>query len=353
MREFCLYILLFTSCTLAAQVSVSSLDISQLNNQISDSLQTKQTALNWQDMDTQLLWSALSLTDSIAIIGFKPPAILNEREAITTNNFSNSEWTAARKNLRTFILNESRAFDSNLSATDLFLNSTDIARPYIYAKIHSASILQSLRTAVNIRYVEPANFEYLGTANRSGEGCSDYSVVVDANDYSAISPSAIASWTQAEHMIDLAWPKSNKGAGVWIAVMDTGISNDNPKFNTEFDEGESAGRFIEKKGFYAPNGTNDGVDDQCGHGTAMAGLAVGTRGFNNTPAGVSYQANLISYRVTNDVIINASAEIDGLHDGLYDAADDTRVSVISISLGDILPTDQLRMALFMRTIKEN
>ena len=159
----------------------------------------------------------------------------------------------------------------------------------------------------------------------------------DAADYTSITPAAISSWTNAEHDIDLAWDKSNKGSGVWIAVMDSGISSSNPKFNAEFDQGDSAGRVIEKKGFYSPNnnGITDGTDDLCGHGTAMAGLATGTRGLDSTPAGVSYQANLISYRVTNDVIINATAEIDGLGDALMDAGNDSRINIISISLGDV------------------
>jgi len=320
---------------LQGQDAISLLTFDQIETQILDSLAVQDEALDWGDMNIDLLYSTLMRNDSIAIVGFKPPEIANDREAINTNQFESLEWKTARKELMSFIKSESDKLEINLNYDQLFGENSSTSRPYLYAKIVSKNILEKLRSKAYIRYVEPANYYLFESNNRSGEGCDDYSIVLDPADFSAISPAAIASWTQAEHMIDLAWTKSNKGQGTWIAVMDSGISPNNPKFNAEFNEGESTGRVIERNGFYAPNGTPDGWQDQCGHGTAMAGLAMGTRGFDNTPAGVAYQANLISYRVTNDVRINNSDEIDGLHDALYHAGDDSRIDIISISLGDI------------------
>ncbi len=338
MRDKIFYILL---CVLSynsiySQDGNSPLTLHDINQQITDSLDLQQEALNWSDMSTDLLWSTLIRIDSVAIIGFMPISISDTREAINSRDFSTPDWNKARNDLMNFIRTENRKTGTFLTDEQLFDMNTGQNRPYLYAKIFSKELIESLRGTENIRYVEPANYEYLASQNRSGEGCSDYSVPLDTNDYVAITPTSISSWTQSEHMIDSAWTKSNKGEGVWIAVMDTGVSATNPKFNGEFDEGDSSGRVIEKKEFYNPNGSGtDGWQDQCGHGTAMAGLATGTRGFDSTPAGVSYKSNLISYRVTNDVIINVGAEIDGLRDALYDAADDSRVSIISISLGDI------------------
>ena len=306
-----------------------------IESRLTDSLQVSNEALNWKDIDTEILWSTLVQIDSVAIIGYKPASIRYGRDALLAESFTTSDWVITRKELQKRIRDEVRSSGLEISESNLFPKNKDNNRPYLYTKIFSQSFIEELRNDPNIRYVEPANYEYQSTVIRSGEGCSDYSVAVDPADYTAISPTSIASWTQAEHGIDSAWIKSNKGKDVWIAVMDTGISANNPKFNAEFDQGDSAGRFIEKKEFYAPSGTTtDGWQDQCGHGTAMAGLAVGTRGQNSTPAGVAYQANLISYRVTNDVRINSANEIDGLRNGLYDAADDSRVDIISISLGD-------------------
>lgn len=333
---FCIFLCVLAYNTLCSQQVNNPLSLFDLNKQIADSLDQKQEALNWADMEADLVWSALVQVDSLAIIGFMPESISNAREAINSRDYTTPDWIEARNEMKDFIRAETRKAGITISNNQLFVRTANQNRPYLYAKVFSKDVIEALRAKVNIRYVEPANYQYLSTQNRSGEGCADYSVPLDANDYTAISPASIASWTQAEHMIDLAWPKSNKGAGVWIAVMDSGISATNPKFNGEFDEGESAGRVIEKKEFYDPNGNGtDGWQDQCGHGTAMAGLATGTRGFDNTPAGVSYQANLISYRVTNDVIVNAAAEIDGLRDALFDAAGDTRIDIISISLGDL------------------
>ncbi len=333
---FCIILCILACNAIRGQQTDTPLSPIQINEQITDSLELRQEALNWADMDTELLWSTLVQLDSVAIIGFKPKTITNNREAINSPTFTTPEWTKARNDLMEFIRTESRNEGFNVSDDVLFNTRSLKNRPYLYAKVFSKDLIETLRASESIRYLEPANYEYVSTQNRSGEGCSDYSVTLDAADYTSISPTAISSWTNAEHMIDTAWTKSNKGDGVWIAVMDSGISSTNPKFNAEFDEGESSGRTIEKKEFYDPNGNGtDGWQDQCGHGTAMAGLATAPRGYDDTPAGVAYKANLISYRVTNDVIINASAEIDGLRDGLYDAGDDSRVDVISISLGDV------------------
>ena len=154
---------------------------------------------------------------------------------------------------------------------------------------------------------------------------------MSSSDYSNISPDAIQSWHHAEHHVDSAWTKSTKGEDIWISIMDIGLSDDNPKYNGEFDEGESSGRSLEKNGYYQ----GDGWVDQCGHGTAMCGLAAPPRGYDDSPAGVAYRANLISNRVTNDVIINAKAEINATADAITDAADDSRVDIISMSLGDV------------------
>lgn len=338
MRDKIFYIIL---CALSynsiySQQSTSPLSLIDINQHIADSLDLKQEALNWVDMESKLLWSTLVRTDSVAIIGFMPNNLPNTRAAINSSDFTSPDWNTARNELMNLIRSETRKNGISINNETLFDIRPNQTRPYIYAKVFSQDLLETLRATNTVRYVEPANFEFQATQNRSGEGCADYSTTVDPADYSAISPASIASWTQPEHMIDLAWTKSNKGEGVWIAVMDSGVSGTNPKFNGQFDEGDSAGRVIEKKEFYDPNGNGtDGWQDQCGHGTAMAGLATGTRGFDNTPAGVAYKANLISYRVTNDVIINAGAEIDGLRDALFDAADDSRVQVISISLGDV------------------
>ena len=331
----CILISFYSFALLHGQNGSTLLTLNQVHTQIADSLDANQTALDWADMDIDLLWSTLVRTDSFAIVGFKPSSIPSNRDAINSGNFTSVEWKTARKNLIAWITTESIRLGFDPLSQDLFGQSNNETRPYLHVKLFSKDIINALRNNPDIRYVEPANYEFNGGVNRSGEGCSDYSVVLDPIDYSIISPASISSWIQAEHNIDQAWNSSNKGNGVWIAVMDSGVSANNPKFNGEFAEGESAGRIIEKKGFYAPNGIIDGTVDMCGHGTAMAGLAVGTRGFDSTPAGVSYQANLVSYRVTNDVIINASAEIDGLYDGLMDAGNDSRIQVISISLGDV------------------
>ena len=337
-RNFIWLVLFIALFPLVGHAQSNTLPLSKQDivSRITDSLQVSNEALNWRDMDSELMWSTLVQYDSVAIIGFKPDTIKYGRDALLDTSFTTPDWIKARKKLQSRIRAELVRAGINSADASLLVENQNTNRPYLYAKIFSENFINELRSDPNVRYVEPANYVYKSTDSRAGEGCANYSVNVSPADFTTITPASIASWTHAEHDIDLAWTKSNKGKDVWIAVMDTGISANNPKFNAEFDQGASAGRVIEKKEFYIPSGTmTDGWQDQCGHGTAMAGLAVGTRGQDSTPAGVSYQANLISYRVTNDVKIDNSAEINGLRDGLYDAGDDARVDIISISLGDI------------------
>ena len=129
--------------------------------------------------------------------------------------------------------------------------------------------------------------------------------------------------------------------------MDTGISSTQEKLNSEFAEGQSAGRVVETYNSFQTGGvvTTSGWQDQCGHGTVMAGLAVAPRGFENTPAGIAYRANLASYRVTEDVIINTGDEQDGTAAALYHAADDPRINVISMSIGHVFSSGQVEDAI--------
>ena len=148
------------------------------------------------------------------------------------------------------------------------------------------------------------------------------------------------------HNIPCAWNNSNHGDGIWIAVMDTGISSDQDKLNGDFAEGQSAGRVVERYNTFQTNGVStSNWQDQCGHGTSMAGLAVAPRGFDNTPAGVAYEANLISYRVTEDVLLNRGDEKDGVTEALYHAGSDPRVDIISMSIGDVFGSGQIEDAI--------
>lgn len=316
----------------ASSAAQELLSKAQINEKVISYLHTENQVFDWNEASDAMVASALLVGDSIAAIGYKPADIGDIRGFMHTIDITDPAWLGAKEKIQNVILEET----NTLLGTELKLNALlpyeeNETLPYFFIKIMHPELVTTIRALDEIRYFEPAGYTGLEDENRSDEGCADYSESLDGSDYTIITPSAIQSWHQLEHDVDAAWTKCDKGEGIWVSLMDTGISEDNPKYNGEFDEEDSNGRTLEKNGYYQ----NDGWADQCGHGTAMGGLIAAPRGTSDSPAGVAYRANLISNRVTNNVVINASDEINGLGDALDVAADDNRVSIISISLGDV------------------
>ncbi len=304
----------------------------QLEEKITARLLETQRTLIWEEEDERTVYSALIHSDSVAAIGYQPAGFLGLRSKMHTIDLSEESWSTSRDQLIDYIVERTNELnEGNYNRNDLLVFAPSKKTPNFYIKIWNPEIVEELRNLPEIRYLHPTGYTINSTEIRSGEGCSDYSSTLDAADYNSITPTAIQSWHHFEHNIDAAWTKCDQGEDIWIALMDTGVSDDNPKFNAEWSEGQSAGRVIEKNDFYI----NDGWDDKCGHGTAMGGLIAAPRGTSDSPAGAAYRANMISYRVTNDVRINTTDEINGLGTALTDAGDDARVDIISVSLGDI------------------
>ncbi len=329
------FLLFAVQALLHAQNEFRAYSNQEINDQIISSIENTQKVYDWINADKNLKASALIQADSLAVIGFKASEKINFRKDFPKLNFSSNAWSNTREKLIDEIFKRTKEkYGERINKIDLLPKGIKENEAHFYIKLWDPEIIDYVQNLPHVRYLEPCNYTLALDNNRSGEGCGDYSAVLDPIDYNALNPNSIQSWHHKEHNIDTAWTKCKKGEGIWIAVMDTGLSDENPKFNLEFDEGDSNGRFLEKKGFYPPSNP-DGWIDQCGHGTAMSGLAVAPRGFDDTPAGVAYRANLISYRVTNDVRIDTGDEKQALKDALFDAADDARISIISISLGDV------------------
>ncbi len=97
------------------------------------------------------------------------------------------------------------------------------------------------------------------------------------------------------------------GAGVKILVIDTGASPTQDNLGSAFNQGSSSGRTIEKivklpKAW--PWSAAETPNDDCGHGTTMAGVAAAPRGTDGQAAGIAYNANLVTCRSVADVMID-------------------------------------------------
>ncbi len=111
-----------------------------------------------------------------------------------------------------------------------------------------------------------------------------------------------------------AWALTH-GAGVRIAILDTGIDQDHP---------DLAGKIATNVNFTsAPT-----VDDQYGHGTHVAGIAAAATNNGEGVAGTAYDARLGNYKVLGD---SGSGYYSWIAAGITRATDDG-ATVINMSL---------------------
>jgi serine protease AprX len=110
-----------------------------------------------------------------------------------------------------------------------------------------------------------------------------------------VSTRAVKARESQEYSPDTAWELDYFGKGINIAIMDTGVDDGHPSLSGKFVAGAdfagAAGRVTPKDGSYNP-------DDDTGHGTALAGVAMGTGGAEEIYKGVAPDAKLIDVRVS-------------------------------------------------------
>lgn len=128
------------------------------------------------------------------------------------------------------------------------------------------------------------------------------------------------------------WSRST-GAGIGVAVIDTGVSGDLPDFQTA--QGSSNSRVV-ASAVIDPTATT--AHDTYGHGTAVAGLVAGNGWYRDSSdplygqyAGTAPDANLISVKVADDS--GQATTLDAIY-GLQFAVDhesDYNIRVINLS----------------------
>lgn len=325
----------------------TALTKAQVTESLKATLESSQKIIQWKNVDDHLLWSTLNAEDQMASIGYSPAQALDFRSRLHEINFTDPKWTAAKNKIIDFIVSETqKKYGKTYTRQVLMPKSKKNQLPYLSIKIMDRDIMEAVMAMPEVRFLEPKTTPDFSKQLKSDSGCSSGTSSILNTDYTTISPQSIQSWHHDKHNIPCAWMNSDHGNNIWIAVMDTGISSSQDKLNGDFDEGDSAGRVVEKYNtFQTASVSTSNWQDQCGHGTSMAGLATAPRGNDFTPAGVAYEANLISYRVTEDVLINTGDEKDGLSEALYHAANDPRVNVISMSIGDVFSSGQVELAI--------
>jgi len=313
---------------LQAEKSQKLLTVVQINSIIDRQL--KDTGnFSWDDMTDQVLWSATVHGDNILTIGYG-----NEGESFRT---SDNQRLLNSKNeiIQEVLANEETSLKTTLIEDDAILNVIDV-------KVSTYESISELRKRSDIRYLEPNGYSFFTNEafpqnNRSSSGCGMSGSSLNTNDYRTIAPNSLVSWTYDHHNIEQAWAHST-GAGITVGLIDTGVSSSQPLLGSNFNDGYSNGRSIQKYGTFIdsvwPWSSNyDGPHDKCGHGTSMGSTIASPRNNDYMPVGVAYNSDLVSYRATEDVVLNDYHERKGVKDALRALGNRSDVKIISMSIG--------------------
>ena len=312
----------------------------QINDEIKSVLQ-ETGKFYWKDTSLQLLWSASQQGQNILTIGYGTSA--SNFEKATTAKYSDIE----KELLNIISTNESNPAEKIVIYSDPVLNIIDVV-------IKDQKTLYALRKNKNVRYIEPSDYRFFKFEEENGNyrssssgssGCGFESETLSASDYTTISPNAKVSWSFYQHNIPTAWNTST-GSGITIGVIDSGVSPNQSLLGSNFNNGDSSGRSVQKYGTYVDSiwpwsTSTDGSSDKCGHGTSMTATATAPRNNKGMPVGVAYNANLISYRAAANVVLEGYHEQKGVQNAFVGLGNNTAVKIISMSMGHIFSVGRI------------
>lgn len=318
-----------TDASLVNQTSQELLSINEINTFIDAQLQ-RGGGFNWNSASDQLLWSAAVHGENLLTIGYG-----NKGESFSTTPNNTRLQSSKNSILETVQRLEGKTRKQTIVDEGIVLNLIDVT-------VENIATIIALRKRKDIRYIEPSGYSFFTNVNypqnnRSSSGCNQSPQSLNSADYRSVAPGSLVSWTYDQHNITQAWAHST-GANVTVAVVDTGLSPNQSLLGNNFNDGYSNGRTVQKYGTFIDSrwwwsNNYDGPNDRCGHGTAMAGTIASPRNNDNLPVGVAYNSNLVSYRATEDVLLNDYHERKGVRDALVQLGNRNDVKIISMSIG--------------------
>lgn len=320
----------------------------QINAKIDESISVNGT-FNWSKADSHLIWSAVVNGNNVVTIGFGNSKTNFER-AKTANNIK-----IQNELLAIIIKYEDTSIDKVLLTADSDLNLIDVL-------ISKQETIIALRQSKYIRYIEPGDYNYLAFRNAqyrpnvgvnssvgTSSGCGYESEALATADYTTVTPNAKVPWTFYQHNVPNAWTIST-GRSVSIGIIDTGVSPSQSLLGSNFNNGLSTGRSIQKNGVYVDSvwpwvTTTDGVNDLCGHGTSMASVAASPRNDKGLPVGVAYNADLVTYRAAANVVLDGYQEQEAVKKAFTALGNNAKVKIISMSMGHIFSVGKIEDAI--------
>jgi len=147
-----------------------------------------------------------------------------------------------------------------------------------------------------------------------------------------LTPSDQTPWGISKMYNNPALVATSGGAGVDVAVLDTGVNKNHPDLSR---------RVVQCKDFTGTSIRNGSCDDRNGHGTHVAGTILADGGADGLGIyGMAPAANLFAYRVCGN---NGSCWSDDIAAAIRHAADQ-RVEIVSMSLGSNTESSLIRDA---------
>ena len=298
---------------------------------------------NWNTVDDFTLFSAGVQSVGVFAIGYTLPELTDFESNIKSIKINDQKWTAVKEKLYNIILEGERQMNpsKSLELKDILPMGEPKIAPNFFAKITNPETITILRKLKEVRFLEASGFTLEDEVKqRSTSGCSNSGPAsyIWSADYTNYSPWVKVPWNFNNANIPNAWNQTS-GNNVKICIIDTGGSDDQDNLGSpnNFNSGHSQGRTVQKKstlfsGWWWWRSLEDPYDE-CGHGTSTSGVATAPRGGDGNSVGVAYNSDLVVYKAVEDVLINTSNEKAGVRDALMDAAFDSNVRIISMSIG--------------------
>lgn len=316
-----------------------------INNFVREQLR-QHDYFDWKMATDTMTWSALIQADSVLSIGYQPSGFTNLDKKIHTIDIQSPAWKQARAAIVALV-------KANEQSDIIQLAFKEESIPVIHLKVGQYATLKALRASSLVRYAEPTGYgafmddatptDHQSASSILASGCgynSPKTNLVFGVDYTNILPGAKASWNYDFHHISQAWLQSS-GQNVKVMLIDTGISDAQENLGSAFNQGASSGRSIEKLVTF-PGAT---ANDNCGHGTSMAGAIAAPRGPDGNTAGIAYNCNLVSVHAADNVVLLSSSAINGVANAYILGANDPAVKIISMSMGTIFSSGEIKDAL--------
>lgn len=249
------------------------------------------------------LWDRIRACDGLAIVGLKRPdrnrGFYLGQSYVTATDL---------KDARSEVIGLTAVTDvtSEFYPEGEVVDADKEVRPQMIVRIDDLEVIDELRTSPWVDYLEPRCMNDFQLFSSVGCGGSVLKIPedeagADARERSIVETSGeVVPWSFRELGLLSAWDYLGRkglslGAGVTVGVVDTGISQTEPEFWTEFPLAKGAAPMLD----WATPFYNDAWDS-CNHGTRMSAFATAPD-TGNLMVGVSRDSDLLVTKIGDGV----------------------------------------------------